>query len=1527
MSAAPLPTVEQWLSALVPRVRALRVAHGTTRLVAAALGAASFVLLLDAGLALPAWARGLFLSVWLTAVGVLTWRWVLVPWRGELPLSEVANEVGKRLPELAEPLRVAVVAPRASQADDTAQKLKAVNSAQAVPVRPVAGFVGGAALALLAVVATAALVPGSADRLRRVVAPWARPGAGAFRVVVTSGESVVRRGGSVTLTAYAERASSVPVNSPDAVLVTRDSPDGPEARTPMTADGLTFHATRANVAADFEYRVEVGAARSEWFRVSVLDAIELAPGTAIEVNPPEYAARGPARTLTTLSDVVALQFSTLTLKLKFTHPAAAGHLDWRTTGATSGEMTALDFAADHLSATARFPLRANGVLRLVLVREEGGKRLRTDHIATVGVSVDRPPRFAQLSGVAARPRTVTPQTRIPVAVSVRDDLGVAGVELQYYVGADESKRVSVPIPVTGVGTPQAAGRLDFDLSAKVREGDTLHVRVVVTDGREVGSEKLGPQSAAFPREGWSELRVAATAPPLAEQDIPAARDALHDVLESARKESKELGDEAAAIATAATGSDGLPFDLASRLGNAREKAKTLREALRNAADDTALVPGAHLLATAVLAAEQKMVAAEGALRRAETDSATARDEALAAAGDHFRAAGTAMTDLVAQNVLFARTKLDRLKLTKIAADQRALADAPPGPETATRQRELLTRFTTLLAESEPLRAAYTSAKEEELRRLATELAELTAHARELDSAAAQTLADARAALIAAITREHDASVQLAAALFAKSETALRLAGASPPRPDDYARVAKLADAGKMVEALTEIERYAQALDALADTVEKLTAERADPKVAAKHLAQWQDDILDRFRTAAKAGGFAAAPEPTKTALRREQKAIAAVLNGLALPPDESVTGARTEAARHVGLAADFLARDGTGAEDAMKAAVRALNNLSDRTPTAATRIFNAARGLDAIRADFDLHAGKVEETRAMFERQPEALPKRLAPYADKMRKQEAAVAALDAPGLAERRERVCAALRAAANDLQDGSQLDVQASQLWARRELERLKLALAADPLAQPPDTKAEELHRKLLTAADQLDAYGPDLTAKKAEAALPAVREVDKALAFVSSPDQQVMLNDTRVAVQAAEASFRDTKPDETRRLVRAAASQLGKLAERLHGAESEFARVKRLAALRRAAAERPKDLLTSEEPGKQLGREVDEFTRTRVGVGGQALKKKALDLYTKLRGKPDPDRVGTDLKALATTLDELATKMAEVVELTAGTPRPAPPATTDADEFLPSKPLADALRDLERRQHRLRAQVTALPADLAARLQPAMTDALAALVVTQTELVRDAQALAKEAETDAANKALTAAVAAAERLRVGRIAGAQEEAGNAANFFRLLATAGTAKPWGKRAAELVERQSTVLTNLAPLLDRSDAATARQAARAAELGHSVAEFARKLALVADSFDATDPARKSLTATTTALKDAEKHLAEAAKLFTEAEKHRAAAREAFRTASEALGTPGAGAVVAPGDALRATERAMRHGTAREAAEALERVK
>ena len=1545
MSAAPPPAIEQRLAALVPRVRALRVARGASLLAVAALAGASAVVLLDAAFPLPAWARGLFLSVWLTASGVLAWRWVLVPWRAEIPLAAVARALEKRLPELGERLRAAVTddaagpsdAVRAAVAEDTARRTKSVDLARALRVKPVAWLAAGAAALALSVAATAALVPGSGDRFRRVAAPWHRAGGAAVRVIVTSGEPVVRRGGPVTLTAYAERTGTAPAVPADAALIVRDGPDAPEARLPMTGDGTAFHITLPCVAADFEYGVEIGAARSEWFRVTALDAVDLADGTRVEIVSPEYAKR-PTRVFAGLADIDGLQFGAVTFELKFTQPAAVAHLDWRPEGAAKSDVIALDLAPDRRGATGTFPLTAGGVLRLVLVREADGKKLRTDTAVSVRAVRDEPPRFEEVSGVAAQARTARPNARVPIAFVARDDMCVSGAVLEYVLASFDSKSVAVPVPLTGAGTARASGHLDFDLAGKGREGETIRFRLRVTDNRALDDPKLAPQDAFYPPNGWSELKLSATAPPLDQQDIICQRDALHDALAGASSELKSAAAEADALRTETAGRSALAVDQTVRLNDARGKVRAAAVQLLDAARDAALAPELRPVADAARAvAERPLKAAEDALRTAETDDPTARRDAFTAACAHLAEAGTALGDLFDRNAKLARDRLDRAKLAALAADQAALAEAANtgGADLPARQRELLARLNAIVAGSEPLRLAAGAAKGEEVRRLAAELAELGARLRELDTAAKQTAADARAALAGAVAREQDALGKRAAALFGTLDTAARLAGVALPVPDDSRRVADLAAAGQTVEALAELEKYAQALERIATAFDKWHADRTDPKSAAKQLALWQDDIRARYLAAAK-GGFAKPPDG-RAALRAEQTALHAAIRALPLPPDDGVRAARDDAARHADRANACLAPDRAGADAAMKLAAAALVRLAERTPTVAERWAKSLREFEKLRLELETTGNGVDQVlKGADGKAPDAaisaaIAKRVAAHAERQRKLVAAVAALDLPGLGERQARVVVALKAAASDLQDGFPLDVPASQLWVRREFERLKLVLEGHP---PPDAKAEDLFRKLAALADALDAHGPVVTKQQLEPGLPVVQDANRLFALPVAAEAPALWSDARAAVQGAEAALRDAKPDEVRRRVRAAADALGRLSDRLNGNESDLDRVARLAASRRLGAEKPKELTTSDEAVRQLGREADELFATRVGAAGQPLKKRALDLYAKLRAKADPDRAGTDLKALATTLDELAAKMADIAELTAGVGRAAPVAPPAADNFLPSKPLADALRDLSTEQRSLHAQVTNFAAELAARLRPAAANPFAALGTEQRAIASEALALAKQVATAPATNAAGAAWLAADQLLIGRVRSAKDAAGHAADSFRRLATAGGNRAWGTFAA----RQDALTTDLAALLDSPNAAVAQQVARANELARFESEFAARLEAAAKTFAPDDAPGRALIDAAKALTAAAKPLAEATKKMSagatsEAEKHRAAVDALLRTAAEkvAATAPPAGAICATGRALRSAERAMRealdapaaHKAMRDAATAL----
>jgi|GEM_PF-2210516 len=1515
------PVIEQRLSALIPRVRALRIASGLCWLVAAVLGALAFVLLLDAAFGLPAWARGLFLSVWVTGLGVLAWRWVLIPWRAEISLKEVAQELEKRLPDLGERLRAAVAkdpsespsAIRTALDEDTARRAKTVDLTAALPIKPIAVFFTVAVVPILVALGLAFLVPGSGERIRRVAMPWSRPnGKAEFRVVVRSGEPVVRRGGPVTLSAYSEGRGSPPS---EATLIVRDSVNGPESRYSMMSDGVAFHITLPSVPCDFEYRVEIGSAQSGWFQVTAIEAVELTEGTHLDIVPPAYTML-PRSILTSIpARLDVLQYSVVELGLKFNRPAASAHFDWQPDQAARAEFIPLALSADRRSVTTTLPLRQSGILKLVLVSEERGKTLSTEIPIAVQVRPDAPPSFEQLSGISTRPRTVRPTDRIHIAFIARDDTAVASAVLEYVLDSFDSRSETRNIPLSPKGSSACvAGQIDFNLEGLGREGGKIYFRIRIVDNRNLDDPKLTPQEATYPSAGWSELRLDASASPLEQQDVICQRDILRDGLTPAHQQVTKATAEARALETDSAGQTSLAFDHTVRLNSIRKAVRAATASLDDLACNAALTLELRPFAAAIRKiADEPLKQAADALGQAETHDPVPRKAAFELAIFHLTDATNKLRELLERNTKFAQNRLDRMKLTALAADQTALADAlKNGPgDLVARQGELLTQLDAIIAGSDELRTAVEAAKGDELRRLAKRLLELADRLHDLDAAARQTAGETRAEFVTTLDNNQAALAKKTAAIFASLETPARLAGLPLPRAEEFLRVAELAAGGRTVEALAELEKHALALDRLATTFDKWAAERTDPRFAAKQLALWQDDLLSRLRAATKDVTFAKLPEGVKAAFRAEQKALIAAVEALPIPPDDGVKTARATVLLHTANAGKLLGGDGVGADPAMKAAVNALNQLAEKTPLVSKRLADALRPLESLRQDWDTSAIAVEQI--LKNSDPAARAKKLAPHAQQQHKLIARVAALDLPGMTERQTRILTALHAAVRDLNNGFPPDIQASQAWVRRELERLKNALEG---SISPETKAAELHRKLTALVTSLDAHGPKITAKLLEPAGPILQDVQLQFPMIVAPETPALLNEARVTLQSAEAALRDAKPEEIRRRIRTAAEALGRLTRRLNGGETDLERIQRLAAIRHQAAEKPKELLFSDEAVRQLGRESEELAYTRVGPAGQTLKKRAVDLYAKLRAKADPDRLGTDLKLLATTLDELSAKMADIAEFaTVDSSDVSPSTTSGADLFLPSRPLADSIRALAKDQRTLHAQVTSFAVELSRRMHPPTRATIATLGKQQRSLIPDIAALVKL--TPDATAAEVLILAATNDLHAVRLNSAKVKSTAAGKVLRQLALAGVGKPWGKQAVDLFARQEAILQDMNLAFTVPGAAVAEQLARLEELVHEMREFATLLEVAAKSFDPADPMRQALFEAAKSVRDAEKQLEEAVSKAAEgktaeAEQLRSASESLLREASEklmAIAPPDTG--TAAGETLRTAKRLM----------------
>ena len=1518
MATAPLPpALEDRLTALAARVRRHRVARGVSRLAVAALAGAVALVALDALLGLSVAARCVLQAAWLGGVGWLAWAWVGRAWRYEVPLTEVAEHLERQFPGLGERLLTVVelrdaAGPEHGSPDliqcltnETEARTRSMDFAAAAPVRPVVRVAGLAGLGVLAAVVAAAAVPGSGERLRRVGLPWHRPGGfAAYRVVVSSGNPVVKRGDPVTLTGYVERTDPKAGVPETALVVFRGGAGSAERKLPMAGDGAgAFHVTRPSVTGDFEYRVEVGAGASDWHAVVVADPVQLAETTTVEITPPAYAASLPKKSVPAPAELDGLQHSTAQLNLHFTRTCAAAFLDWRPEANGPTEVLPVALAADTRSGTATFAMRQNGLLRVVTINEEGPRKLRSEAALAVRVTPDAPPKFEQVSGVTTQPRTVRPGESVPVGVTATDDIAVSLVKVEYTVGKDETVRTWVPM--NALGQPRVQGRFVFDLTGKGGEGETIRFRVVVADNRRLDALKLEPQETAFPPTGWAELKLSASAPPLELQEIAGQRDAFRAALAAALKDVKQAAEDADRVRTESATRNALALHHTVTLNNTRDRARAAGATLHEAAKEAALAPDMRPLAAAARdIADRTLKDADEFLRKSLSDVPTDRKPALNAGIKKLTDTSARIEQLLERNAKFAQERLDGRKLETLAADQTALADKTKGEavdELANKQRELIDRLRKLVADSEPLKTAAGATTGREAARLSADAKGLAALLRDLDRAAAQLTDDTRRGLLTGLAKSQLALAHRAAALLTASATATRMAGVTPPKPDDFRRVADLLARDRVIDALTELERLAQATERVAESFDKWAAERADAKFAVKQLALWQDDLRGRFTTSTKDVAFEKRPEPEKAAPRLEQQAILGSLERLKFPPGEVVDSARKSALATVGQAAKVLAGDGRGAGTAMSVAAAALSRLADATPAVAERLTNSRKYLDVLRNEQDSIAAATDPlARAADPAFPGPLAKKWIGWHDRQLKQLPLLLGLDLPGLEARQERVAVALRAAAADLEAGLAFDTVASQWWAKREIERLRQALDKTTTA---DERADDLARRLLNAADALASL-PEPTPRQLEPFAAAVTDAQRQLPGFVVPEAVALLHDAREAVRAADSAFRDNaKGDELKKRVRAAADATVRLAARLNGTEPDLHRVRRLADARRQASEdgkklagRPYDPAASTDARQQLVRESEELIHTRVGTAAQVAKRRVVDQFNRLRVANEPDRQVVPQKALADALDELAALMADVSEL-AVTRDSTPPASTPdpADAFLPSKPPADGLRALAKDERLLRDAANAANAEVARRTRPADTDPLADIEKKQRALVLDIEKDAPEAAGAARH--------VADRLMVGSTRPANE-AGEKAS--------ATLKKLGKAA--LAARQDAILTELLAVIDNGTTAAARQKVRLDELAKRAFELSHRMDLAARNAPPNDASGANLTEAAELAKGAEKVLADATKAPpAEADKLRdAAAKMLADAAVKAAPLGDTGEPTPAADAVRQADAAMR---------------
>jgi len=1291
--------------AFAARLRRMRIARDACWvIVAAAIGATGLVFL-DAAVTLPSWGRGLGLAVWVTSVAVLAWRWFARRWQSE--------------PNAVVP---------------TAQNELPSNLAAAA----------AAAVSLIGCILSGLIIPGAGEHLRRVALPWQRPTTDPYHIVVTSGDPVVRRGNPVTLSAYAEKLDPNVATPTAGWLVFRNRGNQVERRLPMMGDGNgAFHVTLPSVQADLEYHIEIGMAKSNWYHITAMEAAEVTDGSRITIRPPSYASSATHQVIRGFMPFKSFQHTTAEVHLRFTRPLSTAILEWQPTSSPS-ELLTLTIATNRLEAEARLHLIQQGTLRLITYTHDGGKSLRWETAIRVDVEPDQPPRLEQLSG--AWVRMIRPGDRLRIGFAVNDDIAVASAVVEYREDSVIAPPQLVPIRLVGSGTARATGQIE--LTVPEQAGRVVGWRIRVSDTRKLDELQLEPQETVFPRTGWITVRVDPTAPPQEQQEVLGHQQAIDESLTALLTQLREVATQIRELDATTTGQTPLVLDQVVRLQTAQDQIHQLGIELDRTATIAALSPALRSLAQKIRStATEPLIQAETELRESVTDHPTQRAIRLAMVGHQLRTVELALPELIRRNDQLARVRMASIELASLAAAQAELA-GQIRPDTkltidelAQRQQVLLKRFRELLSEAEPIRSTTAAAQIVGLRQLLERVDNLSGQLHELDVAIRQLIADEHSLLLTGILHEHDKLRQQTAELFRTSETPARLGNLRLPRAENLRHVALMMEQGKILEVLTELQKFAGELDQCAAQIQSQVLLRTDPKRAVQDLANWQNDLYGRFQTATSgiATAFGNLPQNVQAAFRAEQGALATAVAAARLPPgDTSIRTIHENAQDHLAAANRFLAGSGANADTAMKMAINYLNQLAEKIPTISERLLKSRGDIEKLRLEQAAILLAVEQIlRNADPASTTQLAKRLSPVLERQRNLLAVFTTLDLPGLESRCMRIRSALSATIGDLRDGSPLDVIASQAWVRRELDRLKAVLDG---SMASDEQANELARRMkaIQAAIGLHPTEMQLKVQSTE-----VQEIRQHLERLLAPEAPLLLNEARDAVQSADLAFRNgSKPGEVVRLVTVAANALDRLAARMNGRESDLDRVRRLAANRRLGAEEARKLLGLTPPAgpagevaRQLSREIEELTHTRVGAAAQLRKRQLLDQYTKLKDDPTPEKWAGIHANLAEKLDELAALMVDVADLiTTADLRAQPEPISIAETYLPSKQLADALRELAHQYRLLHRRIANLTADLVSQLNPIEGSASAALIQKHQSLATSMASVTAQLDTAA-------------------------------------------------------------------------------------------------------------------------------------------------------------------------------------------------
>ena len=1465
------------LAELGQRVRRQNVVRGICQMVVVILMVAACAVLLDALFGFPRWLRSTLFAGWVLISVFQVRRFIRGPLAQRLDPEGLASAIEQEYPRLGERLTTAVELAGSNDPangspelidlviQDAATRTKKLDLTRAAPAQTTIVFAVAGVLAVLAILVPLVTVPRAAEHAKRFFLPWYAPAVEApFKIVVTSGDPIVKRGESTALTGLIE-VTKTPAVLPHEVVAIIKSGNRTD-RVPMNFDKERREAfvTRGPLEADFDYQIVCGDVASEWHHVTVIDPVRLESAKLL-VQPPAYAQKAGEKQLSVegFAELSVLQYSKITYDLRFTRLPSGAWLEWKPENDDAGrivapskkELVVTQDGTTRITITAA----ANGEYRLILEAD----KLRTPPITqTIRVIVDGAPQFDKVSGIVATPRDIKPGDKLPIDCVVLDDVAVGSVHLEYRINDDAV--VAEPLDTKGTGTQRAVGALDLDLKVKAKEGDRVSYRLVAIDNRDVPEANLKPQKTYFPADNkWAELRINSGAAPLKDQEILAKKDEIDRRIKAIVQELKGEQHGTYRLKVETANKPILKDEQRDKLEELAKAVLETEEAINELAKDIGLTPDLAELANAVKeVADNEVRNADTGLNQARREERSeTRTKNLDQADNSLVEAIRKLEGLRQENDRLAKERLDKAKLDRLADEQKKLADETVKAdkekleELQRQQKELEEQLKKLQQDSDPIRKALEELQRQRAEQLAKEAQRLEEQLRELTRAMQENEQKAREQRIADLIKKQDELAKKARELADKTDTASRTAPLSPLKKDEIDKANEALKNGNLNDAVVQQERAAQELERLAKELEQAVARSRDPRETAKQLERLQEDLRQRMAEATKQTPLDQLPQERREALEKQQQAIANAAQKLSVPPDAAdAEKTRKNAVDQASQAAEALKEnDAKFADDQMKKARESLAKLAEQLPTQEKRLAQARAELTKLRQEQDAIARQAEQAAKAVEKldpnektTQDELAKRVADQAKREKQLADKVEKLDTPGHEQRQQKTAETLRKAQDDLEKGRPQDVAASQQAAKRELERLEQALNNQV---PADEQADRLVKKQKEIAKEMarNANNPD--AKRTNELQQQQAELGRDLSRLNAPEAASAKDDAMELSRKTESA---KSPEDAAKNAEQTAQALQRLADQINNRDTDADKADRLAKKQKEAAEEADRLAKKKESTAELKKKAqqmaDEAKNLRAGADGQKDKQDAIEALNRAQRATDPETLAREEKNAAEALERLTEKLKQEQANAQPMPKKDPEERLDG---LPNEKQAEEARKLAMEQRELRDDLAKAAEEMAkGNNSPPEKNPLADIVEEQKKVAKEAADLAKEVgkqkgdmaePTKQAKQSADAANQAAEQLQNGRLDPAKEAGQQAAQKLEQLGQGDLDDMKKKEAQGLAKRQEEINKKLAEISGDARAAQAQQADRQKDLEKQVDDLNQKMQRLAQQLKEKD--------------------------------------------------------------------------------------